>query len=72
MEHDDVDTEELIIREVWSIEPGTPVIEHQDLCWSEEYKLNILFCILLCAFKEIVSFALVPLIFLSYTLTWFL
>ena len=36
VEYDGVDTEGLIILEVSSIEPGTPVIESQELCWSEE------------------------------------
>ena len=34
--YDDVDTEGFIILEVSSIEPGTPVIEHQESCWTEE------------------------------------
>ena len=36
MVYDDVDTEGFIIPEVSSIEPGTPVIEHQESCWTEE------------------------------------
>ena len=36
MVYDDVDTEGFIILEVSSIEPGTPVIEHQESCWTEE------------------------------------
>ena len=36
MEYDHVDTEGLIVLEVWSIKPGTPVIESQESCLSEE------------------------------------
>ena len=69
MEYDYADNERLIIPEVLSIEPGTPVIESQESCWGKEQKLNILFCILLCGFKDILGFALVPLIVSCYILT---
>ena len=35
-EMDDVDTEGLVIPHVTSIEFGTPVIESQEPCWSED------------------------------------
>ena len=72
VEYDDVDTEGLIIPEVLSTELGTPVIKSQESCWSEEWKLNILFYIVLCPFKDILSFALVPLTVLCYILSWVL
>ena len=34
VEYEEVDTKRLIIPEVSSTEPGTPVIEIQGLCWS--------------------------------------
>ena len=72
VEYDNVDTEEFIIPEVLSTELGTPVIKSQESCWSEEWKLNILFYIVLCLFKDILSFALVPLTVLCYILSWVL
>ena len=35
-EMDDVDTEGPVIPDVTSIESGTPVIESQEPCWSED------------------------------------
>ena len=58
-------TKRLIIPEVSSTEPGTPVIEILELCWSNVWKLKIIFSILLWAFTDIVSFALKPLIFFA-------
>ena len=36
LEHNEVDTEGMIIYQVLSIDPGTTVIESQESCWSEE------------------------------------
>ena len=65
VEYEEVDTKRLIIPEVSSTEPGTPVIEILELCWSNVWKLKIIFSILLWAFTDIVSFALKPLIFFA-------